>query len=109
MKIILIDDDQDLVELYEDFFNETDLNIDYSSSFSESFDLISSNKYDVICSDLNLGNNTALELFELNPTCVKIIITGSFVQRGQFTGIDYIFTKPFEIEDLHTYLKGLDK
>ncbi|MBU4254769.1 MAG: EAL domain-containing protein [Acidobacteria bacterium] len=81
MKIKLLYIEDDLVDLqaFERLVQKQGLSYDYDvgSSIAETKVLLEENKYDIIVSDFQLGDGTALELFDSFGETPFILVTGS--------------------------------
>lgn len=81
MKIKLLYIEDDLVDLqaFERLVQKQGLSYDYDvgSSIAETKVLLEENKYDIIVSDFQLGDGTALELFDHFGETPFILVTGS--------------------------------
>ncbi|MBU4494446.1 MAG: EAL domain-containing protein [Acidobacteria bacterium] len=81
MKIKMLYVEDDLVDLqaFERLVQKQGLSYDYDvgSSIAETKALLEENKYDIIVSDFQLGDGTALELFDSFGETPFILVTGS--------------------------------
>ena len=111
-KILYVDDEVDLLDLAEGFFEEENLKIDTSSDFHGALELIRKNRYDVIVSDSKMPSGSGRELFKILKHELKfqgkfILVTG-LIEKEDMTNVDYdlIIYKPIEFQELVKKVKS---
>jgi DNA-binding response OmpR family regulator len=118
-KILLIDDQPEILEVINDFIdlNFEDFVVEHCQSVSEALQKLSQDKYDVICTDLNLPKHSGRELIislrdnaGINNNTPVILITGSEItmedQIFQYEET-YLFYKNDEMNDLINLIREL--
>ena len=100
--ILIADDDAAMLDVYVRLFADTNYLISKTSSFAEAARLINSHKYDLLITDLMLGDGLGTDLIKLFKE--KQSGTGSLLVSGSI-GIlapeqipDMYFEKPFIAE-----------
>jgi two-component system response regulator HydG len=112
-RVLVVDDDRDMCRLLESALGKRGFQVVSRMSAAEGFDLLSSDDFDVVVTDLNMKGMNGLELCERTvanrPDVPVVVITafGSFetavaaIRAGAY---DFI-TKPFEVEALEMTLR----
>ena len=100
--ILVADDDTAMLNIYTRIFTEPDYLITKASSFSEAARLINSRNYDLLITDLMLGDGLGTELikiFEKKRTGAKsLLVTGSVAELATDDLPSVYFEKPFKME-----------
>ena len=107
-KILVVEDELDMLNLLSRFLQRKGYQVDVASNGQEAWKAIDETVYDLVITDLDLGDTTGLELMEktrANDSSLPfIIITGVgtienavvAIQRGAF---NYL-TKPFKLPEI---------
>lgn len=112
-RILVIDDEKDICLLLERFLNKKGYNCTAVSDENEGFNLIKSNAYDMVITDLKLPTISGIELLQkikiLSPQTKVIIITGysdikTAVEAIRFGASDYV-SKPLYPDELLSAIK----
>ncbi len=110
-KILLVDDDKDVLDVMIQFFKEHDLDVIYSLTGEDAVELIFANSPDLVVLDVNLPGINGLDVLR-NIKSNKIIsfipvimLTGQDSAHSQVDGLtsgadDYV-TKPFDLSVLY--------
>lgn len=100
--ILVADDDAAMLDVYTRLFTGTDYLISKSSSFAEAARLISSRNYDLLITDLMLGDGLGTDLikiFERKQAGAKsLLVSGSVEILPPEHRPDVYFEKPFKVE-----------
>ncbi|MDD5210564.1 MAG: response regulator [Elusimicrobiales bacterium] len=100
--ILVADDDAAMRDVYTRIFAATDHLISQASSFAEAARLINSKKYDLLITDLMLGDGLGTDLikiFERNRAGAKsLLVSGSVEILAPEHRPDVYFEKPFKVE-----------
>lgn len=115
MKLLLVEDEKDLLNAYQKGLKAEGYGIDAASSAEEALELLSYNQYDCIVLDLNLPKMSGMELLEKireNDDQVKIMIVSALhtVDRrieGLDKGANDYLIKPFDFQELKARLRAL--
>lgn len=106
--MLVVDDDKTLVEIFKDFFSTQYDIVDSTSDSVEASNMIISNEYDIILSDLDMPNLNGLDLFMTAKTNKKLakfyILTGSSVSISH--NVDGVFRKPAQLRDIANAIKS---
>ncbi len=115
MKVLIIEDNQELSRNIKDYLIEEGYLCELSFTFSEAEDKIISYPYDCIVLDIMLPDGNGLHLLKLirseNIDCSVLIISAKNALDDKVHGLDlgaddYI-TKPFHLPELHARLKAI--
>jgi len=100
--ILVADDDKAMLNIYTRLFSNTDYTLSLASSFSEAARLINTSDYDLLITDLILGDGLGTELikmFEKKRNGAKsLLVTGSVAELAPEQLPRVYFEKPFRIE-----------
>lgn len=119
-KVLLIDDDADLLEFYQDSLAPLGYQLDTASDGTEAAHKISSRKYDVVVSDIVMPGLDGIALLKFvrstNLDMPVILVTGTpstetAIRAVEFGAMRYL-TKPFAAADLRrvvTYAACVNK
>lgn len=100
--ILVADDDKAMLDVYTRLFSGTDYLIYKVSGFAEAARLINSNNYDLLITDLMLGDGLGtdlIKLFEKKQAGAKsLLVSGSIGILAPEQIPDEYFEKPFKME-----------
>lgn len=100
--ILVADDDEAMLDVYTRLFTGTDYLISKTSSFAGAVRLINSGNYDLLITDLMLGDGLGtdlIKLFERKQAGAKsLLVSGSVALLAPEQVPDVYFEKPFKIE-----------
>ncbi|HGJ63948.1 TPA: response regulator [bacterium] len=117
-KVLLVDDEIDIIDLLTDFLKERDYIVDIARDGNEAMEKVYNNKYDLIISDLKMPNGfTGIKLYGFikreNSELAKhmIFMTGDIINKEtqeflKGIGNPYI-EKPFLPESLMEIIMGM--
>lgn len=111
-KILLADDDEDIINLYARIFKGTDYSLTPALSFTQAAALIEANHYDLLVTDLVFPDGRGTELIKLfgkkSAGAKSLLVTGETDAQEvlQRAGITDFFTKPFEV---HRFMSAVTK
>ncbi len=117
LKALLVEDDLDLATALIDYMSLEDIDCDYAADGQIGYNLIMSNRYDVIILDLNLPKIEGLAVCErIRNNGVEtpvLMLTARDTLDDKLTGFskgadDYL-VKPFAMEELLARIKVLSK
>ena len=115
MKILIIEDEKELVETIKSFLGPEGFLCETASSFFEAEDSLSAYNYDIIILDLTLPGGNGLDLIKLikerNRQAGLLIVSAKNSLDDKIKGLDmgaddYI-TKPFHLAELNSRIKSL--
>jgi CheY-like chemotaxis protein len=114
-KILMVDDDKDLLFMIGCYLENDDHEVDQAKNGAEAWKLIQSNTYDVMIFDWDLPDTTGLELCtkfrDDGGTTPIIMLTGRLElgdkEKGLDSGADDYVTKPFEYKELAARLRAI--
>jgi len=100
--ILVADDDEAMLDVYTRLFTGTDYLVSKTSSFTEASRLINSRNYDLLITDLMLGDGLGTDLikiFERKRAGAKsLLVSGSVAILAPEHIPDVYFEKPFKVE-----------
>jgi len=100
--ILVVDDDAAMLNVYTHLFTGTDYLITKTSSFTDAARLINSNNYDLLITDLMLGDGLGTELikiFERKQAGAKSLLVSASIAMLTANQIpDVYFEKPLKAE-----------
>lgn len=100
--ILVADDDKAMLNIYTRIFLNTDYTISLASSFSEAARLIHSGDYDLLITDLLLGDGLGTELIKMfekkRDGAKSLLVTGSVAELVPEQLPEVYFEKPFNLE-----------
>jgi DNA-binding NtrC family response regulator len=101
-KILVADDDKAMLNIYTRLFAATSYSVSKAASFTEAARLIKTNSYDLLITDLLLGDGLGtdlIKLFESERAGAKsLLVTGSVEQADPELLPEIYFEKPFDFE-----------
>jgi len=109
-KILIVDDDQQILALLKDFVEMNDCVADTESSAEKALALIHKNQYNLVLLDIKLPDGNGLDILKhilkLSPELPVIIITGGndieIAEECLKVGAADYITKPFDLQYLRT-------
>ena len=115
MKILIIEDEKELVETIKDYLESEGFLCETASSYFEAEDSLSVFNYDIIILDLTLPGGNGLDLIKLikdrNKQAGLLIVSARNSLddkiRGLDMGADDYITKPFHLAELNSRIKSL--
>ncbi len=116
MNILYLDDEQDILDLAQLFFQDHGLSIDTSSSPSAALAMAETKSYDVILSDARMPEMGGLDFYailryKLGYTGRFILVSGHYDSSDKTNipdGIDALIVKPVEFEQLYQLINRLE-
>ncbi len=118
IKILIVDDEDSLRELLVEILETEDLTVLCCSDAAQALDFFKKNSYDLVITDFGLPKINGLQLAEkikdINPATPIIMLTGWGSESEPFKDenhyVDFILTKPFDLNDLLKMIKkSLDR
>lgn len=110
IKVLVVDDDRNLVEIFRDFFSMYYDIVDSTTDSVEASDLICKNNYDIIISDLEMPIMSGIDLFkvcrEYSSNTKFFIVTGSSITINE--DVDGVFRKPVMLKEIINAIKGIE-
>ncbi len=115
MKLLLVEDEKDLLNAYQKGLKAEGYGIDAAASAEDALDLLSYNQYDCIVLDLNLPKMSGMKLLEKireQDDQVKIMIVSALHTvdhriEGLDKGANDYLIKPFDFQELKARLRAL--
>lgn len=104
-RILVVDDEEDLLNVFKDLFSQRGEDIDTARTGEEAIEKLRNGSYEVVISDISLPGINGLEVLRVakreNPNACVIMITGFASASSAITALregayDYI-TKPFDL------------
>ena len=115
-QVLYVDDDAGLCRLFSRFFSgDADLAISTAGSGPEAVDLIRSRSFDVIVSDLRMPGMNGLDFLATarreRPEARRLLVSGQAdfgdaLEAINRVGIDRLLTKPWEMDDVRSAVRG---
>lgn len=106
MKVLLVEDEQDIQEQVVKLFNIMNIEIDTANDGLQGLQKITKNTYDVIISDINMPNLSGIEMADIvrngNKIYTPIIfltaqVEYAFYQTAKDIDVKYFIYKPFDL------------
>ena len=101
-KILVADDDKAMLSIYTRIFASTSYSIAKASSYAEAAELIKTDSYDLLITDLLLGDGLGTDLIKLFESGKKgaksLLVTGSVGEADPKLLPKKYFEKPFNLE-----------
>lgn len=113
MKLLVVDDCVDIVNLLSSFLELSGHETDKALNGIEAAELLRNNPYDVVITDAEMPRMDGVELCEFIksdfPSIGVIGISGSFHALDKFktAGADICFSKPFHIDEIEKAIESL--
>lgn len=113
LSLLIVDDERGILNTLEESFRDM-FKVYTANSGTEALQIFRNNEIQLVLSDQRMPEMTGVELFgklkEINPTPVRILITGysdiNVVIRGLNEGLMWQYvTKPWDTEDLKALLR----
>ena len=107
-RILIVDDDKDLLRLMSEYLGANGFQLEVASSAAQARDRLGRSKYDAILSDFNMPGESGLDLLghvsSRYPGLPFILMTGSGLslledKANKMGGSGYV-VKPFKLKDL---------
>lgn len=117
MKLLIIEDNEDLLENIRTYLKREGYICEYAHNYEQAFDKVMSYTYDVVLIDIMIPGGSGLqvlrELKSVNPETGTIIISAKNALDDKIKGLelgadDYI-TKPFHLSELHARIKAVNR
>lgn len=119
MRVLLIEDDDDLAEAVLQGLRREHLAVDRAGGFGEAVDLTLATAYDIVCLDLGLPDGDGLELCRVlrrgqvrRPGRIIVLTARDGVRdrvAGLDAGADDYLVKPFSLLELSARLRALSR
>lgn len=115
MKLLIIEDEPDLLESLCTYLGKGGLLCEKSSSMREALDKLSNFKYDIVLLDIMLPDGNGLDILDFikqkEPETGVLIISAKNALDDKISGLelgadDYL-TKPFHLSELNARLKAI--
>jgi DNA-binding response OmpR family regulator len=113
MKILIVDDEPDILDLLKQECVENGYDAFTASNGEMAINLIQSNgPFDLVITDLNMPRLNGVELIawlrDRSPQTAIILMTASINAFPNLSAdrIDYVINKPFKLEEFHQCLKS---
>ena len=108
LNILIVEDDESVLYLLRDIFTELGCKVAEAENGKKALEYVKAHKFDLVVTDLALpdlsGWVIAKEVKDKNINTPVIMLTGwgidIAVEEAKKRGIDYIVTKPFELDEL---------
>ena len=108
-RLLFVDDEEGIRVTLSAILQARGFNVTVAASVQEAIQAIENRKFDVLLSDLNIGElgdgfTVVRAIRKVNPRCVAVILTGypdfETAVRGIHEKIDDYITKPADIDSL---------
>ena len=118
MKILIVEDNEMNMKLFEDILIYLKYNIDKAYNGKEAYDKIIKNEYNLVILDIQLPEMNGFEILEkLNRNNIKmpkILITSAYAMdsdkaKAKEFGIENYITKPIDIKKFSETIKKLSE
>ena len=114
-KILIVDDDSNILEMLNDFFNEDGYMVTLASSGNEAISILKDHVFDVILSDYKMADGNGVDLLYYVITIDETIRPKFFFMTGfadisedeaKKIGALKIFRKPFHLQNVVQEISG---
>jgi CheY-like chemotaxis protein len=114
-RVLVVDDDPTIRLLLSKFLEMQNCEVETAAGGEEALDLLNAGHFDVIMVDLQMPGMTGIEFAEVvrqqHPDMPIALITGVAHTLGEAdleqAGISKLFTKPFDLDDIATWIQSL--
>ena len=115
MKILIVEDEIELLETITSYLKNEDFMCEKASTFFDAEDKLISFKYDIVILDITLPDGSGIDLLKTikkhSPTTGVLIVSAKNSLDDKLTGLDlgaddYI-TKPFHLAELNSRINSL--
>ncbi len=115
MKILIVEDELDIVNATCSFLKKGDFICEYATSFFDAEDKIITYNYDIVILDINLPDGNGLDLLKIikkqnSKTGVLVLSAKDSLDdklKGLDLGADDYITKPFHLAELNSRVNSL--
>jgi DNA-binding response OmpR family regulator len=115
IKVLLVEDSQNVAQVIFDYFEDTDIELDYAANGTHGFELAKSQDWDAIILDIMLpgldGMEICQQLRKLGHTTPILMLTARDSDQDTIAGFDIgaddYLIKPFNLEILEARLRNL--
>ena len=115
MKILIIEDEVELLSEISNYLTEADYTCELADRFDRAMDKILIYEYDIILLDISLPDGNGLELIKslkkINPKTGIIVISAKDSLDDKISGLDLgaddYLTKPFQLSELNSRIKAV--
>ena len=115
MKLLIVEDEQDLLDLIMRYFKREGYLCEFANNFKDGYKKINNYEYDCAIIDLNLPDGDGLKLVDTlraDNTQMGILIVSARDTvddriNGLDTGADDYLTKPFNLSELNARVKAI--
>jgi DNA-binding NtrC family response regulator len=112
-KVLIVDDDENIVSAFEDFFRKERCTLVSASNVKDALGVITHQSIDLVITDIRMkwqsGVTLLVELKQLHPRLPVIVITGypNMISEADIReiGADYYFVKPLELDQLRSAVR----
>jgi len=115
MKILIVEDEQDLLDVMLRYMKREGYVCEYATTFKEGYKKINNYEYDCAILDLNLPGGDGLKLVKMlrleMPNTATVIISARSSLDDRISGLDIgaddYLTKPFNLSELNARIKAV--
>jgi DNA-binding response OmpR family regulator len=115
MKVLVVEDDQELLRLILKYFDSFGYVVEKAKTIKEAKLKVSGHNYDCIILDINLPDGTGFEFLSQNKSIRKdtgvLILSANDTLDDKLTGLDLgaddYLTKPFHLAELNARVKSI--
>ena len=105
LEIVYIDDEVDLLSLFEDTFSDSDIRIRTFADVGKAKEAILEKAPDLVFIDFRLPGTTGDQVAnDLDPKIPKALITGDLQVNTSYK-FDAVFEKPYNIKAIREFIK----
>ena len=112
--LLLVDDEQDIVNILKEEFEELGHNVQTASSGNKAWEIFKDQPFDIVISDVRMPDGDGIFLLkkvkESNPKTRVLIITGYTeysVEELKRLGAEKLIHKPFQVEELVDFVEQI--
>ncbi|HOK41096.1 MAG TPA: response regulator [bacterium] len=116
-KILICEDDKELLKIYEEIFNKFGIQSLVATDISEAKKIVNNEEIKGTILDYNLGNFTGINIYEYllekNIKVPSILVTGNkneeIIKIARQVGLEDIFFKPIDLMTLNLIIDKIMK
>ena len=114
MRILLVEDEELIRNSLQEFLNQF-FQVEACDCVSKAICLLDKQNFDIIITDLQLGDLTGLDLIEIlkkteniwqrMPNLKFVLMSGSFVKTKHLPADIFFLAKPFKLEEIKAFIE----
>lgn len=106
-KILIVEDELDLLNTYQTMFRAFKMDVDTAANGVQGLSALNANRYDIVLTDINMPQMNGIEMlknarFEIKPLIYVLTAHAemSFITEADALGINGYILKPVNLQDV---------